>query len=145
MSRSVIMPTSRSPSVTGIDPASARSMKLAASLAVWSGRTVWTSRVITSLTFIVALLGKFATTNERRFRRLPLSRNVLGQKVIGRDQLVFLVKELDRPADLPSLLGLDRLGADREVDAHRITRIAWRQELQVLQAGVGEHRARIGI
>ena len=56
MSRSVIMPISRSPSVTGIEPASALSMKLAASRAVWSGLTVWTSRVITSLTFMVALL-----------------------------------------------------------------------------------------
>jgi hypothetical protein len=40
MSRSVIIPISRSPSLTGIDPASSLSMKLAASLAVWSGRTV---------------------------------------------------------------------------------------------------------
>ena len=32
------------------------SMKLAASFAVWSGLTVLTSRVITSLTFIIPLL-----------------------------------------------------------------------------------------
>ena len=51
MSRSVMMPITLSPSQTGIEPASARSMKPAASRAVWSALTVCTSVVMTSLIF----------------------------------------------------------------------------------------------
>src|SRR6476469_3983816 len=100
MSRSVIMPISRSPSVTGMAPASARSMKFAASRAVWSGRTVCTSRVITSLTFIEPSPSRIRPQNERPERAVPILGHVLGQKVIGRDQLVVLVEDLDGPADL---------------------------------------------
>src|SRR3569623_720028 len=145
MSRSVITPISRSPSVTGMAPASALNMKVAASRAVWSGRTVLTSRVITSLIFIVALLCEFATeTNGRRGVFLRL-RDVLGQEVVGRDQLVLLIEDLDRPAHLAGLFRLNRLGADREFDAHRISRIERRQEAEVLKAGGGEDGTRIGI
>src|SRR5205085_7726857 len=99
MSRSVIIPTSRSPSVTGIAPASALSMKLAASRAVCSGRTVWTSRVMTSLTFIrPPPVLDFGLKNEWRMPALPSLRHVLGQEVVGRDQLVFLIEDLDGPA-----------------------------------------------
>src|SRR5688500_17322071 len=117
MSRSVIMPISRSPSVTGIEPASALSMKVAASRAVWSGRTVATSRVITSLILIVRLLAGDSglETNGMRATFLLL-RNVLGQQVVGGDKLVFLVEDLDRPSNDAGVLAFQRLRADRELD-----------------------------
>src|SRR5688500_251504 len=54
MSRSVIIPTRRSPSVTGMGPTSSDFILAAASWRVWSGRTVSTDRVITSLIFMRA-------------------------------------------------------------------------------------------
>src|SRR5690348_4389266 len=134
MSRSVIIPSNRSPSVTGIAPASVRSMKLAASRAVWSGRTVWTSRVITSLTFMRLLLCRelnAGTTNSWRGPFLSL-RHVLGQKVIGGDQFVPLVEDLHRPANNARVFALQRLGADGELHPHGIPRVEGSQEAEVL-------------
>src|SRR3954447_15455994 len=144
MSRSVIMPMSRSPSVTGIEPASFFSMNLAASCADWSGRMVWKSRVITSLIFMVALLWTRAR-NERSRTEVATLRHVLGQKVVGRDQLVLLVENLDRPADHARILAFHRFGPDRQLDPHRIVRIERGEEAQILKAGVGENRTRIRV
>src|SRR5689334_437719 len=115
MSRSVIMPTRRPPSETGIEPAFALSMNEAASCTGWSGRTVWTSRVITSLIFMAALLpgNSPVKTNSRRVPFQPL-RHVLGQKVVSRDKLVALVEDLDRPADDTGFLALEGLRAHGE-------------------------------
>src|SRR6478672_307182 len=145
MSRSVIIPISRSPSITGIEPASTLSMNDAASCTGWSGRTVCTSRVITSLTFMVPLLSGIRLENEPAPKALRLLRHVLGQKVVGRDQLGLLIEHLNRPAHLAGVLRLDRLGSDAELHADRIARIERCQEAQILEARVGQHRARIGI
>src|SRR5438309_5189117 len=146
MSRSVIMPISRSPSVTGIAPASAWSMKLAASRALWSGRTVRTSRVITSLTFMETspALGISRKTNARERPFLSL-RHVLRQEVVGRHQLILLVEDLDRPADYAGVLALQRFRTDGQLDAERIAGIERRQKTQILEAGVGQHGAGVGI
>src|SRR6476646_2688719 len=146
MSRSVIMPTSRSPSVTGIEPASMLSMKFAASCTRWSGLTVCTSRLITSLTFMVALpLLETRPVNEQWRSRLRLLGGILGQEVIGRDHLVALVEDLDRPADHAGILAFERLRSDGELNPHRIAWIEWGQEAQVLETRVGEDRARVGV
>ena len=39
----------------------------------------------------------------------------------------------------------ERLGSDGELDPHRIAGIERGQEAQILEAGIGQHRARIGI
>src|SRR4051794_34959070 len=70
--------------------------------------------------------------------------DILGQKVVGRDQLVLLVEDLDRPADHTRLLALQRLGPDGELHAQRISRIKRRQEAQVLEPGIGEDWTGIG-
>src|SRR4051794_7696033 len=144
MSRSVIMPISRPPSVTGIEPAFALSMNEAASCTGWSGRTVWTSRVITSLTFIVALLLATPETNGRS-ATFRLLRHVLSQEIVGRHQLVALVEDLDRPANNARLVALQRFGTHRELHAHCISRVERGQEAKVLQPRIGENRARSGI
>src|SRR5262245_30749019 len=54
MSRSVIMPTSRSLSPTGSTPASMAAISLAASWMLWFGLAIWTSGVIASLTLMSA-------------------------------------------------------------------------------------------
>src|SRR5829696_4400666 len=54
MSRSVMVPTSRSSSPTGSRPASIASIMRATSSIVWSGRAMQTSRVMISLTFMVS-------------------------------------------------------------------------------------------
>ncbi len=54
MSRSVIMPTSRSPSPTGSAPTSCSAIRRAASQMLWSGLTIRTSRVIASRTFMAS-------------------------------------------------------------------------------------------
>src|SRR6476646_3863106 len=146
MSRSVIIPIRRSPSTTGIDPASALSMKFAASCAVWSAPIVSTSRVITSLTFtgLLPLEESTLKTNGRSGPFLRL-RHVLGQKVVGGDQLVPLVEDFDRPADDADVLALQRFRPDRELDPHRIARIERGQEAQVLKSRVGQHGTRIRI
>src|SRR5690242_3300302 len=144
MSLSVIMPMRRSPSVTGMDPASALSMKFAACCTGWSGRTVWTSRVITSLTFMVALLLNRAEERSARSASCSLWL-VFGQEVIGRDQLVILVEDLDRPPHLSRLFRLDRLCTDSQLHPDRIARIDGRQEPQVFKAGVGQDGPWIGI
>src|SRR5690242_13589534 len=141
MSRSVIIPIRRSPSVTGMEPASALSMKDAASCTGWSGRTVCTSRVITSLIFIVALLSRNpgVKTNSRRapFRGL---RHVFRQQVVSRNQLVTLIENLHRPADDAGLFALQRLRPNGQLHAHRIAGIERRQEPQILEPGVGQNR-----
>ena len=57
----------------------------------------------------------------------------------------LLVEDLHRPADDAGVLALERLGADGQLHAHRIARIERGQEAQILEAGVGQHRARVGI
>src|SRR3546814_4493146 len=67
---------------------------------------------------------------------------VHGEKVVGRDDLVLLVEDIDRPADLAFLLVADALRLDGQLHPHGIARIERRHEAQVLEARVGEHRTR---
>src|SRR4249919_1484750 len=106
------MPIRRSPSVTGIEPASAPSMNDAACCTGSFGLIVWTSRVITSLTFMITLPLGYSHPTNGRDSRCRFLRHVLGQEVVGRYQLVLLVEDLDGPADLAGVLRLGRLGAD---------------------------------
>src|SRR6476620_10445855 len=101
------MPISRSPSVTGIDPASALSMKFAASWTGWSGRIVWTSRVITSLTFMVALPLENSNHQRTAVAEGAGSGHVFREQVVGRDQFVLLVEDFHCPANDARVLALE--------------------------------------
>src|SRR6478609_12110640 len=145
ISRSVIMPISRSPSVTGIEPASALSMKFAASWTGWSGRTVCTSRVITSLIFMVALPSRNSSHQRTVVAEGARLGHVFRKQVVGRDQFVALIEDFDRPADHAGIVALQRLGPHGQLDPHRIAGIKRGQEAKVLEAGIGQDRARIRI
>src|SRR5688500_16978767 len=69
ISRSVIMPTSRSFSPTGIEPASISAMIFATSRMLCPGLATRTSRVIASLTRMVYLLGGLHPTTEQEIDR----------------------------------------------------------------------------
>src|SRR6476661_8893869 len=140
------MPISRSFSVTGIEPASVLSMKLAASCTGWSGRTVCTSRVITSLTFMVALLlENYDRENERTSKPLRLLGRVFRQQVVCRYRLILLAQDLDGPADLAGIFRLDGLGPYGELQPDGIAGVERSQGTTIFQAGIREDRTGVGI
>src|SRR5690348_2570143 len=94
-----------------------------------AGRAAPSGRRASSLRWLSWSLsfGKSAIQTNGRRATFRLLGQVLGQEVVGRDQLILLVEDLDRPANLASLFGLDRLGAYGELDPDRIARIDGRQ------------------
>src|SRR5215213_7329972 len=71
MSRSVIMPTRRSPSRTGMMPASISAIRRAASRMVWFGSISRTSRVVTSATRISTSINPVAVARAAAGSSLP--------------------------------------------------------------------------
>ena len=138
MSRSVIIPTSRSPSVTGIDPASACSMNRAASRAMLVGTHRLDAGGHHFRHFHCRLHVPLWPSNELAGAAFLRLGDVFGQEIVGRDELVLLVEDFDRPANHAGVFALQRFRPDAELNPHGIARIERRQESQILEAGVGE-------